>query len=198
MCLYVTNIKTAEQDLTFYKEVIIKNGKFLTPYREFEIEIGKEYTLDTNIDELVKYTPAISKGVFHLYTNKPERFSIFLKTTIKKDEKYIDGTFSDIPSVGVTRVCYEYINDQDKLFFQKLLTLSKQENMTITPSYTDISKRFNFNYDGFIAYKFAKYGGPFNFINTEGDLLSEQWYDCFFFFTDCSNSSITSCTINSC
>lgn len=208
MCLFVTNIKTAEEDLTFYKAVIIQDGNIVSPYQEFKIEVGKEYTITDGISpSLCKYHKKngypLREGVFHLYVNKPQNTPLLLKAIVKKGEQYFEGTFNDELSVGVTKVQYEYINDEDKLLFQKLLTLSKKKltirrrNDLIIAVTKQIDPHrpylvFNVvNTEGELMYEqwfdyidcflngFAKVGlnGKSNFIDTKGKLLSEQWFD---------------------
>ena len=161
MCLIFKSIKTADEDIIFYKAVFIKDGKFTTPFLNFPIEIGKEYTLDTNIDKLVKNVgDEIKEGVFHLYTKKPEdSLCFFLKTIVKKGEKYLEGENGDI---GVTRVRYEYLNDEDKKTYEDLLKISKNYDTMFH------------NTNG--LYKVLK-DDKCNFINAEGKLLSEKWFD---------------------
>lgn len=178
MCLFVTNIKTAEEDLIFYKAVDIHDGNIVSPYQNFKIEVGKEYTITDGMSpSLSKYHKKngypLREGVFHLYVNKPQNNPLLLKAIVKKGEQYFEGTFNDELSVGVTKVQYEYINDKDKLLFQKLLNLTYQKNITIRRGNDltiAVTKQIDPNHPYLYCYLF-------NVVNTEGELMYEQWFE---------------------
>ena len=74
MCLYIGNKKghIAVNDIVCFKELILKNGEYITPWQETKVTLGEYLIPDSSpkISELgFKYK--IGGGVIHAYLDLP-------------------------------------------------------------------------------------------------------------------------------
>ena len=109
MCLIIKNNtkrRTARKDITVYKLVVKRDGKYFTPYRFAPVEIGKTY-----YSELIRYNkgvsnrPAVNVGI-HSFVDLSSvielkaihEHGVYAMCTIPKGSKYYVGNNGDIAS----------------------------------------------------------------------------------------------------
>lgn len=123
MCLHLkkgTRAKIAKEDIVVYKCLEMEDGKYITPYMHFNVEMGKTYS-----SELTKFkaTPIFKYDTFdcyadvfqglHTFVNYDEtkRFCqlhnrILVKCIIPKGSTYYVGIFADIAACASDKLTY--------------------------------------------------------------------------------------------